>query len=143
MPHSANSPTPAPLKTPPATSFPPNPRMASNTTRIPQQNGNTLITVIPKAGKDPRFADNYRPISVISSLGKIFEKILLNHINKGCEDNNRTPDFQHGFRQRTSTHQLLCVTNLIINGFNNRTYTVGLFLDEKKPRQNVALLGTK
>ncbi|GFY73980.1 RNA-directed DNA polymerase from mobile element jockey [Trichonephila inaurata madagascariensis] len=99
---------------------------------FPQEWKHALIAVIPKAGKDPRFADNYCPISVISSLGKIFEKILLNHI-KHCEDNNRIPDFQHGFQQQTSTqHQLLRVTNLIINGFNNRTYTVGLFLDVKE-----------
>ncbi|GFS47316.1 probable RNA-directed DNA polymerase from transposon BS [Trichonephila inaurata madagascariensis] len=44
---------------------------------FPQEWKHALITVIPKAGKDPRFADNYCPISVISSLGKIFEKTLL------------------------------------------------------------------
>ncbi|GFY50415.1 RNA-directed DNA polymerase from mobile element jockey [Trichonephila inaurata madagascariensis] len=89
--------------------------------------------VIPKGGKNSRFAENYRLISLISSLGKIFQKILLNYILKHCEENNRIPDFYHGFRQQTSTqHQPLHVTNLIINGFNNRTCTVGLFLDVKK-----------
>ncbi|GFV64064.1 RNA-directed DNA polymerase from mobile element jockey [Trichonephila clavipes] len=92
-----------------------------------------LIMVIPKPGKDTRFAENYRPISLISSLGKIFEKILLKHINSHCEENNIIPDFQHGFRRQTSTqHQLLRVTNYLVNGFNNKTYTVGMFLDVKK-----------
>ncbi|GFT62960.1 RNA-directed DNA polymerase from mobile element jockey [Trichonephila clavipes] len=100
---------------------------------FPQEWKHALITVIPKAGKDEKFPDNYRPISLISSLGKIFEKILLNHINNYCEENNIIPDFQHGFRSQTSTqHQLLRATNLIVNGFNNKTYTVGLFLDVKK-----------
>ncbi|GFW40579.1 RNA-directed DNA polymerase from mobile element jockey [Trichonephila clavipes] len=59
--------------------------------------------------------------------------MLLNHINKHCEENNIIPNFQHGFWRQTSTlHQLLQVTNLIINGYNNITYTVGLFLDVKK-----------
>ncbi|GFV16302.1 probable RNA-directed DNA polymerase from transposon X-element [Trichonephila clavipes] len=97
---------------------------------FPQEWKHALITVIPKPGKDKRFPENYRPIS---SIGKIFEKILLKKINSHCEENNIIPDFQHGFRQQTSTqHQLLRVTNHIINGYNNRTYTVGLFLDVKK-----------
>ncbi|GFV96421.1 probable RNA-directed DNA polymerase from transposon X-element [Trichonephila clavipes] len=105
---------------------------------FPQEWKQALITVIPKAGKDEKFQDNYRPISLISSLGKIFEKILLKHINSYslCEENNIIPDFQHGFRSQTSTqHQLLRATNLIVNGFNNKTYTVGLFLDVKKSLQ--------
>ncbi|GFU91646.1 probable RNA-directed DNA polymerase from transposon X-element [Trichonephila clavipes] len=59
---------------------------------FPQEWKHALITVIPKAGKDPRFAENYRPISLISSLGKISEKILLNDINKHCKENNIIPD---------------------------------------------------
>ncbi|GFY60461.1 RNA-directed DNA polymerase from mobile element jockey [Trichonephila inaurata madagascariensis] len=51
---------------------------------FPQEWKHTLITVIPKSGKDSRFVENYRSISLISSLGKIFEKILLNHILKHC-----------------------------------------------------------
>ncbi|GFT71497.1 probable RNA-directed DNA polymerase from transposon X-element [Trichonephila clavipes] len=100
---------------------------------FPQEWKHALITVIPKPGKDKKFPDNYRPISLISSLGKIFEKILLKHINNYCDENNIIPDFQHGFRSQTSTqHQLLRATNLIVNGFNSKTYTVGLFLDVKK-----------
>ncbi|GFU79073.1 probable RNA-directed DNA polymerase from transposon BS [Trichonephila clavipes] len=97
---------------------------------FPQEWKHALITVIPKPGKDKRFPENYR---LISSLGKIFEKILLNKINSHCEENSKILVFQHGFGQQTSTqHQLLRVTNHITNGYNNRTYTVGLFLDVKK-----------
>ncbi|GFW19570.1 probable RNA-directed DNA polymerase from transposon BS [Trichonephila clavipes] len=100
---------------------------------FPQEWKHALITVIPKPGKDKKFTENYRPISLISSLGKIFEKILLKKINSHCEENQIIPDFQHGFRQQTSTqHQLLRVTNHIINGYNSKTITVGLFLDVKK-----------
>ncbi|GFS48794.1 probable RNA-directed DNA polymerase from transposon X-element [Trichonephila clavipes] len=60
---------------------------------FPQEWKHALITVIPKTGKDDKFPDNYRPISLISSLGKIFEKILLKHINSYCEENNIIPDF--------------------------------------------------
>ncbi|GFX28886.1 RNA-directed DNA polymerase from mobile element jockey [Trichonephila clavipes] len=100
---------------------------------FPQEWKHALITVIPKPGKDEKFPENYRPISLIRSLGKIFEKILLKHINSYCEENNIIPDFQHGFRRQTSTqHQLLRVTNLIVKGYTNKTYLVGMFLDVKK-----------
>lgn len=35
------------------------------------------IIAIPKPGKDPRNPSSYRPISLLSSLDKIFEKIIL------------------------------------------------------------------
>ncbi|GFV93342.1 RNA-directed DNA polymerase from mobile element jockey [Trichonephila clavipes] len=47
---------------------------------FPQEWNHAFIMVIPKSGKDARFTENYRPFSLISSLGKIFEKFLLNHI---------------------------------------------------------------
>ncbi|GFW95079.1 RNA-directed DNA polymerase from mobile element jockey [Trichonephila clavipes] len=94
---------------------------------------NAQITVLPKPKKDSKFAENYRPISLLSCLGKIFEKIILTRIIDHCDRNNLIPDFQHGFRKETSTqHQLLRVTNNIINGFNTKSYTVGIFLDVKK-----------
>ncbi|GFY69619.1 probable RNA-directed DNA polymerase from transposon BS [Trichonephila inaurata madagascariensis] len=68
---------------------------------FPQEWKHALITVIPKAGKGARFTENYRPISLISSLGKIFEKILLQHINRHCEENNIIPEFQQLFRFHT------------------------------------------
>ncbi|GFU02627.1 RNA-directed DNA polymerase from mobile element jockey [Trichonephila clavipes] len=86
--------------------------------------------MIPKPGKDPKFPLNFRPISLISSIGKIYKKILLKRIEKYTLDNSIIPDIQHGFRKETSTcHQLLRATNIIISGFNNHATTGGIFLD--------------
>ncbi|GFU02682.1 RNA-directed DNA polymerase from mobile element jockey [Trichonephila clavipes] len=91
------------------------------------------ITVLPKPGKDESKAENYRPISLLSSVGKIFEKILLERIKAFCNENNIIPDFQHGFRENTSTlHQLLRVNNQIIHGFSQRMITGGVFHDVQK-----------
>ncbi|GFS64231.1 probable RNA-directed DNA polymerase from transposon X-element [Trichonephila clavipes] len=89
--------------------------------------------MIPKPGKDQKFPLNFRPISLISSIGKIYEKILLKRIEKYTLDNSIIPDIQHGFRKETSTcHQLLRATNIIISGFNNHATTGGIFLDVEK-----------
>ncbi|GFW15503.1 RNA-directed DNA polymerase from mobile element jockey [Trichonephila clavipes] len=91
------------------------------------------IIMLPKPKKDLKFPINFRPISLISSIAKIYEKILLTRIEKHTTDNNIIPDFQHGFRKETSTyHQLLRVANKIIHGFNHSKTTGGLFLDVEK-----------
>ncbi|GFY31950.1 RNA-directed DNA polymerase from mobile element jockey [Trichonephila clavipes] len=89
--------------------------------------------MLPKPNKDLKFPINFRPISLISSIAKIFEKILLSRIQQHATDNSIIPDFQHGFRKETSTcHQLLRVANKIIHGFNHSKTTGGLFLDVEK-----------
>ncbi|GFU12842.1 RNA-directed DNA polymerase from mobile element jockey [Trichonephila clavipes] len=92
-----------------------------------------IITLLPKPGKNAKFATNYRPISLLSTIGKIFEKIILKRLQERADSHNLIPDFQHGFRSETSTnHQLLRLTNRVINGFNNGDTTEGAFLDVEK-----------
>ncbi|GFW53093.1 RNA-directed DNA polymerase from mobile element jockey [Trichonephila clavipes] len=100
---------------------------------FPEAWKHAIITLLPKNGKDNKLAINYRPISLLSAIGKIFEKIILKRIKQHADANNCIPDFQHGFREETSTcHQLLRLTNLIIAGFNQHETTGGAFLDAEK-----------
>ncbi|GFX63094.1 RNA-directed DNA polymerase from mobile element jockey [Trichonephila clavipes] len=92
-----------------------------------------IITLLPKKGKDTKLAINYRPISLLSSIGKIYEKIILSRLKEHADNNNIIPSFQHGFRENTATnHQLLRLTNLVVSGFNNHETTGGAFLDVEK-----------
>ncbi|GFW43420.1 RNA-directed DNA polymerase from mobile element jockey [Trichonephila clavipes] len=92
-----------------------------------------IITLLPKPGKDAKFATNYRPISLLYTIGKIFEKIILKRLQEHTDSHNLIPDFQHGFRSDTSTnHQLLRLTNRVSNGFNSGDNTGGAFLDVEK-----------
>ncbi|GFT55651.1 probable RNA-directed DNA polymerase from transposon X-element [Trichonephila clavipes] len=100
---------------------------------FPQAWKHAIITVLPKPGKNNKLAINYRPISLLSTIGKVFEKIILNRIKNFTETNEVIPNFQHGFQEKTSTsHQLLRVSNKIIAGFNSGKTTGGVFLDVEK-----------
>jgi endonuclease/exonuclease/phosphatase family metal-dependent hydrolase len=88
------------------------------------------IILFAKPGKDPAFPQNYRPISLLSGFSKILERILLTRIMRHVDSTNLLIPEQFGFRKALSTtQQLLRVTELISNGFNNRKVTGAVFLD--------------
>ncbi|GBO38131.1 RNA-directed DNA polymerase from mobile element jockey [Araneus ventricosus] len=92
-------------------------------------------TVVPiyKPGKDPTDPASYRPISLLSSLSKIAEHIILNRLNKHLNDYNILCSEQFGFREKLSTtHQLLRVVEYITEGFSNKQKTGAVFLDIQK-----------
>ncbi|GFW71097.1 RNA-directed DNA polymerase from mobile element jockey [Trichonephila clavipes] len=94
-----------------------------------------IAVVIPilKPDKNPEIAQNYRPISLLSSLSKVYEFVLLRRLNQHCAASNMIIPQQCGFRPHCSTvHQLLRVTELIHSGFENHDATGILFLDIAK-----------
>jgi hypothetical protein len=46
---------------------------------------------------------NYRPISLLTSFSKIFEKIILSRLNQHIYDYNIIVSEQFGFRRQSST----------------------------------------
>ncbi|GBN58243.1 hypothetical protein AVEN_144233-1 [Araneus ventricosus] len=88
--------------------------------------------MLNKPGKNPKISNSYRPISLLSSVGKIFEKVLQKRINNFCDTNNIIPSEQLGFRTHHSTvHQLLHATNSITEDFPSHTRTIiCLFADD-------------
>jgi hypothetical protein len=74
---------------------------------FPKSWKHALVVPIPKPGKDRTNPSNYRPISLLSSLSKIFERTLLKKLNSLITSNNIIPNHQCGFRASHSTsHQL-------------------------------------
>ena len=53
-------------------------------------------------------AENYRPISLTSQIGKLFERIIKAQVNKYLQQNDLIHKTQHGFTEGKS-----CETNLI------------------------------
>ncbi|GBN39168.1 putative RNA-directed DNA polymerase from transposon X-element, partial [Araneus ventricosus] len=91
------------------------------------------VLMFPKPNQNHKLPGSYRPISLLSNIGKLFEKVLLKRLNDHCLKNSIIPAEQFGFRSGHScTHQLLRVTNKIVDGFNAKMYTGGVFLDVRK-----------
>jgi len=77
--------------------------------------------------------DNYRPISLLSSISKILEKIVSVQLVNHLELNNLLYEHQYGFQPKKSTeHNLIHLTNHIYSALNDKKYCIGLFLDLKK-----------
>lgn len=77
----------------------------------------SAITVpVPKPGKKPSSPESYRPISLLSALSKVFEKIVLLRLQKHIELNRIIPDTQYGFRAGHSTSHLALRLKKAIKG---------------------------
>lgn len=100
---------------------------------FPKEFKRAKVIPIPKAGKDPKAASSYRPISLLNSLDKVLEKIILKRLNNFVDSNNLLNNFQYGFRDQHSTvHQIRRVINMIRTNKEKRYSTGVLFLDIEK-----------
>jgi len=76
---------------------------------------------------------NYRPISILSSVSKLFEKILYNQLYAFFEDNNLLNSKQSGFRARHSTMTaLIDATNQWLANMDDGNINSVIFLDLAK-----------
>ena len=93
-----------------------------------------LANVIPVFKKKDKFlCSNYRPISLLSNISKIYEKVFHSRLYEFFEQNNTFYDLQFGFRKKHSTdHALLSITEHIKNKIDNQFLTCGVFIDMEK-----------
>ena len=80
------------------------------------------IILIPKPNKPPESATSYRPISLLPTLSKVFEKILLKRLLPLATEAKIIPDTQFGFKPNHSTiHQLHRVVDTISSSLEKKT----------------------
>lgn len=98
------------------------------------------VTPIFKEG-DKSDPSNYRPISVLSVINTIFEKILAKRIHSFFKKYNVLSPQQHGFRPNHSTSTaVLSSTQAINNALHNNQLVAVIFLDLKKAFDTVDLM---
>jgi hypothetical protein len=98
--------------------------------------------MLPKPNKDHSSPLKYKPISLLSSLEKLFEKVLLKRLHFTLRQLNLIREDQYGFRKgHSTTHALLRLIERITLGFNNNKRTLALFLDIERAFDRVWITG--
>lgn len=83
--------------------------------------------------KDEQMFTNYRPISLLPNISKILEKVVHKRIYKFLTDQDLLYQSQYGFRNNHSTNMAISeLMSDIVKGFDDKKYTLGLFLDLSK-----------
>ena len=90
--------------------------------------------VTPTYKKDSKLqCSNYRPISLLSKIDKILERIVYNRLYKFFEDNKLVYNLQFRLRQKHSTsHALVHLIEKIREQLDSRKYGCGIFVDFQK-----------
>ena len=82
---------------------------------------------------DANLASNYRPISLLSVVGKLFERIVHKYIHNFLLDNNLFYKYQGGFLPNNSTvYQLLEIYHSIVTGMEDKMNSCFIFCDMSK-----------
>ena len=77
--------------------------------------------------------NNYRPISILSTINKIFEKILYSRLINYIDKFQLLYKYQYGFRKKHSTdHALIELIDQIRFSIDNNQMTCGIFVDLSK-----------
>ena len=93
-----------------------------------------IAKVIPLFKKhDERDISNYRPIALLPTFSKVFEKLIHERLYTFLINNNILINEQYGFRKNYSTYMaVLKLSDYILQEMENGKYSVGVFMDLSK-----------
>ena len=90
-----------------------------------------------KPNKLHSLTTSYGPISLMSSIMKLFEWVIEQRLRSYLEDIGFTNKYQSGFRQAKSTNDhLLRLLQSVVESFNRGEHVVAAFLDAEKAFDN-------
>ena len=99
---------------------------------------NAKTVPIAKPNKPADSPSTYRPISLLSSISKLLEKIVKEKLTNFIDDNEILPTQQFGFRNEHNTSQpLLKIRNFVKKNFNDGKSTGMILLDIKSAFDSV------
>ena len=93
-----------------------------------------LANVVPifKAGANDKF-NNFRPVSILSALSKIFEYLFYARLHDFLVKKKILYLYQFGFRRgHTTSMAILMALHNIIGALERREHTISVFLDFSK-----------
>ena len=98
---------------------------------VPDIYKHAVVTpLIKKQSLDQNILKNYRPISNLSFISKILERIVLSQINEYLQLNSLFPNYQSAYRPSHSTETaLLDVTNHIFQSLDSGNLSILALLD--------------
>ena len=107
------------------------------TGKFPQTLKIARVTPIYKDGpKDT--PENYRPISIISALSKLIEKLTYNRLIQYINKNSILNSSQFGFRSAHSTiHAITSIHETILENTNADKHSISIYLDLSKAFDSV------
>jgi hypothetical protein len=95
-----------------------------------------------KPGKDPTLPSSYRPISLLDTVVRLFEKILLTRVLREANERRQLRDEQFRFRPKNNTTlQLYRLVERVNRNFDERRLTGAVFLDMAKAFDTVWVKG--
>ena len=69
---------------------------------VPQAWKDAIVVPVPKANKPRRVVSSYRPVSLTSHLGKLYERFMLERLQLFIQQKNLLLKYQAGFRKGRS-----------------------------------------
>jgi hypothetical protein len=100
------------------------------------------VVSILKPVKDPTLPSSHRPINLLDTVGKLFEKILLTRVLREVNERGLLRDEKFGFRPRhSSTLQLARIVERVNRNSDERRLTGAVFLDVAKAFDTVWVKG--
>ena len=93
----------------------------------------TYIRHILKKGKDKRQTGSYRPVTLLTCIGKLLERAINRRLLWHLESNSPLTKTQTGYRQNRSTEdQLAYLTQDIENAIQENKKIIAVFFDLSK-----------
>ena len=100
---------------------------------VPQAWKDAVVVPIPKAGKSRTTASGYRPISLTSHVGKLYERLVQGRLIHYVEEHGLLPKSQAGFRRgRCTTDHLVKLGEHMRRAHARRRAMLSCFFDISK-----------
>ena len=108
----------------------------------PSQWKSAVVVPILKPNKNAKLAGSYRPISLLSAISKLVEKVVLIRLNAAQDELHIDDECQFGFRKgRSTVQQVVRIVNDVKVQYNLGKNTTMVLLDIEKAFDTVRIPG--